>query len=60
MNVKPIHIVMAVVGGVLAALVYKLIDGCSCDEEPEPEAAPVKSTAPKAPMRNNRKNKKKR
>lgn len=53
-----VFIVAPLVGGVLAALVYKLIDGCSCDEEPE--AAPVKSTAPKAPMRNNRKNKKKR
>ena len=45
-----VFIVAPLVGGVLAALVYKLIAGCSKDEE-EPEAAPAPVSTPKAPAK---------
>lgn len=55
-----VFIVAPLVGGVLAALVYKFMDGCK-EAEAEPEAAPAAPA--KAPARangGNRKNKKKR
>lgn len=57
-----VFIVAPLVGGVLAALVYKLIDGCSgeAEEEPAPAAANNAPAKPAHAANRNRKNRKKK
>ncbi len=55
-----VFIVAPLVGGVLAALVYKLIAGCDCAEEEAEEAPAAPKNAAKAPAKPARKKSRKR